>query len=499
MTGHLNTAARSMRCSLVGIVAVLATASPALAKTYEVTRTDDPTPGSCKPDDCSLREAISAANARAGADTVLLQGGKTYSIEIPGASENMNATGDLDVTPGGLTITRSGLGRPTIDGKGLDRVLDIPPVIMPPLASLKVAHLTIRGGDSTATSDTGGGIQSNGRLRVRDTKIVSNRAVNGGGGIYALGDLTATQSVIASNDVLSGSGTYGGAGISARGELNLSKVTVRGNTSNNGGGGVLWSVGFAGSNATLQSVSIVRNSAATSGGGLYLEAISGNRATVTKSTIAGNNAGQHGGGIYSSAETRIFKSTLSGNDAGSNGGGLANVTEGGGLPGALTMEDVTVAGNTAASFGGGIDVYDGATANLRSVTVAYNDADSDGLGPGQGGGIQNGSGSGAVTLNSNLIALNQGVIGPDCAGFTYSSGGHNLLGTTADCTGFVAPSDLVRPNPKIGQLASNGGPTQTIALRKGSAAISNGGPDCPKTDQRGVKRRNCDIGAFERP
>jgi CSLREA domain-containing protein len=498
VTGYLNTAARFMRCSLASVVAVLAMASPALAKTYEVNRTDDPAPGSCKPDDCSLREAISAANSHAGADTVLLQGGKTYSIQIPGASENTNATGDLDVTPGGLTITRSGLGRPTIDGEGLDRVLHIPPVISAPLASLKIAHLTIRGGDSTATSDTGGGIQANGRLRVRDSKIVSNRAVNGGGGISTLGGLTATQSVIASNEVLSGNGVYGGAGISAGGDLNLSEVTVRGNTSNNSGGGVLWAAGFPGSNVTLQSVSIVGNNAGTSGGGLYLEAISGNRATVTKSTIAGNDAGQHGGGIYTSAATRIFKSTLSGNGAGSNGGGLANVTEGGGLPGALTMENVTVAGNTAASFGGGIDVYDGATATLNNVTVAFNDADSDSLGTGQGGGVQNGSAAEAVTLDNSLVALNSGVSGPDCAGFAFASGGHNLLGTTADCTGFAAQSDLVRPNPKIGPLASNGGPTQTIALQKGSAAISNGGPDCPKTDQRGVKRHSCDIGAYER-
>ncbi|MEJ7875757.1 MAG: choice-of-anchor Q domain-containing protein [Solirubrobacterales bacterium] len=484
--------------ALAALVTLLAMAAPALAKTYEVTRTDDPVPGPCKASDCSLREAISAANAHGGADTVSLRGGKIYSIEIPGANEDANTTGDLDVGPGGLTITRSGRGWATVDGEGLDRVLDIPPVLLPPISSLAIAHLTVRGGDTTATTDAGGGIQSRGELTVLDSKIVSNHAVHGGGGISALGALTVTHSVIASNEVLSGNGVYGGAGIGARGELKLSDVTVRGNTSGNSGGGVLWSAGFGNSNATLQGVSVMGNDAGTSGGGLYLEAVSGNRATIAKSTIAGNDAGQRGGGVYTAAELRIVKSTLNGNDAGTNGGGIANVTEGGGLPGALTMENDTVAGNSAGSFGGGIDVYDGATATLNNVTVVYNDADSDSLGPGQGGGVQNGSAAGAVTLDNSLIALNSGVSGPDCAGFGYASGGYNLVSTTADCTGIGATGDREVGVPRIGVLAANGGPTKTIALRKGSVAINHGGSDCEKTDQRGVKRHNCDIGAYER-
>jgi hypothetical protein len=59
-------------------------------------------------------------------------------------------------------------------------------------------------------------------------------------------------------------------------------------------------------------------------------------------------------------------------------------------------------------------------------------------------------------------------------------------------------------NPKLGPLASNGGPTQTIALLKGSPAIDYIPLAlCPKTDQRGHKRPDnphesaCDIGAFE--
>ncbi|MGZ5331674.1 MAG: choice-of-anchor Q domain-containing protein, partial [Solirubrobacterales bacterium] len=52
-------------------------------------------------------------------------------------------------------------------------------------------------------------------------------------------------------------------------------------------------------------------------------------------------------------------------------------------------------------------------------------------------------------------------------------------------------------DPKLGPLASNGGPTQTHALLKGSPAI-NTGQGCPGFDQRGGPRKACDIGAYER-
>jgi hypothetical protein len=61
-------------------------------------------------------------------------------------------------------------------------------------------------------------------------------------------------------------------------------------------------------------------------------------------------------------------------------------------------------------------------------------------------------------------------------------------------------------NPKLGPLASNGGPTQTLALLKGrpvSDYIRLSSALYSKTDQRGHKRPDnpmesaCDIGAYE--
>jgi hypothetical protein len=62
-------------------------------------------------------------------------------------------------------------------------------------------------------------------------------------------------------------------------------------------------------------------------------------------------------------------------------------------------------------------------------------------------------------------------------------------------------------DPNLGMLASNGGPTQTMALQPASAAIDSAVSPCPTFDQRGVFRPRdgdangfavCDVGAFER-
>src|SRR6185503_5687368 len=68
--------------------------------------------------------------------------------------------------------------------------------------------------------------------------------------------------------------------------------------------------------------------------------------------------------------------------------------------------------------------------------------------------------------------------------------------------------DIVNPNPLLGTLGSNGGPTQTIALLAGSPAIGHGNSAVCATfgpgkvngvDQRGLPRpaSACAIGAYE--
>jgi hypothetical protein len=135
------------------------------------------------------------------------------------------------------------------------------------------------------------------------------------------------------------------------------------------------------------------------------------------------------------------------------------------------------------------------TAN--AVTVVRNSADA------AGGGLTYGTAAPGFEIQNSLVALNSAPFAPDCFADPldpFDSGGHNLIGDDSDCPGFDATGDFVNSNPKLGRLKNNGGPTQTVALKKGSPAINKADKQsAPNKDQRGKKRgKKPDIGAYER-
>src|SRR5438552_4806873 len=107
----------------------------------------------------------------------------------------------------------------------------------------------------------------------------------------------------------------------------------------------------------------------------------------------------------------------------------------------------------------------------------------------------------AVGQPSNSIgASNDADYRPSDTGFTSLD--HNLIGNSGDASGFLA-SDLLDVDPQLGPLQNNGGPTQTMALLAGSAAVNAGdNSSAPAYDQRGagfprIVGGTIDIGAFE--
>jgi CSLREA domain-containing protein len=101
----------------------------ASAATINVTTPDDELNAD---GDCSLREAVEAANgdaavdacaAGAGDDVIELAGAQTYALSLAGAGEDANASGDLDLLSN-ITI-RSAADAAIIDAAGIDRVLDV--------------------------------------------------------------------------------------------------------------------------------------------------------------------------------------------------------------------------------------------------------------------------------------------------------------------------------------------------------------------------------------
>jgi predicted outer membrane repeat protein len=122
----------------------------------------------------------------------------------------------------------------------------------------------------------------------------------------------------------------------------------------------------------------------------------------------------------------------------------------------------------------------------------------------KGGAINNG---GTATMQNSIVA--NSTTGGNCGGDIVSRG-YNL--SSDETCNFSMRGDLNNIDPILGPLRNHGGPTQTMALQNGSAAIDSGNPSgCTdeaghllRIDQRGKPRpdkedtRGCDMGAYER-
>jgi len=169
---------------------------------------------------CSLRAAVMEANALPGVEEIRLAPGATYVLTIAGAGEDLAATGDLDITAG-VVIT----GEATIDGNGLDRVID----------TRHAGGLVELDGPDL----TGGSAVDGAGLRTATNGVVSVLASN----IYANSGGDAVQHN-AGTLYLWSSTVHDNSGIGATadgGTLNLQNTTLSGN----GGAGLAISGGTA--------------------------------------------------------------------------------------------------------------------------------------------------------------------------------------------------------------------------------------------------------------
>ncbi|MCI0553760.1 MAG: CSLREA domain-containing protein [Anaerolineae bacterium] len=440
------------------IISMVLVALPVTAayadSTITVTTTSDEFDGS-GPTPCSLREAIALANnpdpnvlslndcTRAFSadpnDTIVLQSGFTYTLTLPGAGGT--SVGDLDIG----------------DSSGLS------------------GNLTIEASGSTPAIIDASGLALGG---------IPDRVLD----VDAPGDPSLTLiNIIVTNGDTTGQATTAGGGISfdGLGTLTLINSTVSDNVSASDagcGGGI-----FNNSAATvvITDSTISGNSCPTlgsDGGGIFKS--NGGSLTITDSTIANNTTAENGGGMHIGASgattVAITNSTFAGNTAGNRGGGL----QVGGTLAVVTVDFSTFSDNVA---------------NEVSMTTPGLDG---------GGALQVSLGSVTVTRSilANSIVTN-GVPGTakDChkagmgspiASVTDSILENNSVSINNACTGSFTSGD-----PALGALASNGGPTQTMAIPLTSLAF-NTADSCGSvtTDQRGLTRPMvgaCDLGAYE--
>jgi CSLREA domain-containing protein len=485
--------------AIISLIALSLGAGSASARTFRANLLGDPTPNGCTAGNCSLREAVLAANSRSGFDSIVLRPGKVYRLALVGLGEELAATGDLDVTDPLAVSTpkfrRTPSGRrrarpATIDGGGIDRILDLSD-------PLTLRRLVLRNGHAQAPEQIGGAIAAedtdSAALNAFDVRFLDNHADQYGGALalHNGSNFLFVRTVFKGNRGDSDSGVVD---IELPGAAEDHRVTFRRvralNNDSGGQGGVGW-----------MSTAIVRvirsrlafNTADNNGGAIHN---SDARITVLRSTVSANRSGAAGGGIHvGGGTTTILNSTISGNRAMGDGGGVRNAET-------LTVINSTIANNSADGAGGGVaNATDaGVETSLNAVTVARNRANADGSGGDDGGGVYQ-AGASTFSLANSLIALNTigpGGVDPSCSG-TFTSD-HNLFTTNdAGCIRAPGTGDISTGAPRIGPLSKNGGPTKTIPLRRGSPAINEAGATAPNRDQRGVRKfRRRDIGAFER-
>ncbi|HUU63503.1 MAG TPA: right-handed parallel beta-helix repeat-containing protein [Dehalococcoidia bacterium] len=264
---------------------------------------------------------------------------------------------------------------------------------------------------------------------------------------------------------------YGGGLYNNNGKVTITNCTVSENDADDSGG-----IFNLSGNMTITNCTISGNNALNWGGGIFNA--SGNM-TITNCTISGNSAATWGGGILnSSGNMTITNCTVSGNKVDDDGGGIYNTSSGN-----VTLTNCTVSGNTASGDGGGIWNETG-DVTLTNCTISGNTADS-------GGGVIS-----YVSINITCTIV---------YGNTVVNDGSNIYGPYTD---IGSESIVGSPDPLLGPLQNNGGPTETHALMIGSPAIDACVTSCTvNTDQRGLPRPVdgdldgtyfCDVGAYEK-
>ncbi|MFL5895087.1 MAG: choice-of-anchor Q domain-containing protein [Thermoleophilaceae bacterium] len=270
----------------LSVLAFALAAAPAGAATFTVTKTDDTADGGCDAD-CSLREAVIAANANPGADQIALPSG-AYRLAITGGGEDAAATGDLDVNDD-VAITGASARTTSIDARAadgafaVDRVFDVGP--LNDQFDATISHLTIQSGSPrTAGDDFGGGIENWAKLTLDNVALLGNHAKSDGGGVSNDGTLFVANSQLSRN-----SASGDGGGLWTNGSATATNVTATSNHATGAGGGVM----IAGGTAAFTYDTAVANAAAQ-GGDVFNAAttsvgssILGEKATVTTPVCGG--------------------------------------------------------------------------------------------------------------------------------------------------------------------------------------------------------------------
>ena len=346
-------------------------------------------------------------------------------------------------------------------------------------------------GAGTITFSCSGSIVFTGYKQVSGTVVIdggANAITFDGGGASAFFQVYASGALTLKKLNLSKGGLNGAHPVESFGLLTLDQVTA---TLNSVPGSVVYSSGTALIRKSTFSYNNITGAFADYAGAAVRN--EGGEVSISGSTFAHNSTDNtstgSGGAIYNNGGTlHVSGSTFTVNGS-YNGGAIYSNGE-------LHVINSTFQGNTAFSGGGAVYQSSSSNSSLDFNTVAGNSAVF-------GAGVYNG-GAGTMTVGKSIFAGNST---GNCDGANFVSGGYNLANDTG-CGGFFGVTDTSSATLPLGALANNGGPTQTMTLSAGNAAI-NKVPAASCKDSAGTTVRydqrvytrptgsTCDSGAYQ--
>lgn len=265
--------------------------------TFTVTKIADTADGVCDAD-CSLREAVVAANATVDNDIIAF-------ASVFNTPQTITLSGtDIIITNGGtLSINGPGANNLTVRANALSRIFTNNTG-----SNATISNLRVTGGNgaSSVATGRGGGIYNTAATLTLNNLVIDGNTSANGGALSNAG--TATMNVV--NCVISANSATGSGGamqnFSGNNFLNISNSSIYGNTSNSTtvGGGAIQANG----NVSIVNSTFANNRAnAGSGGAIFYN---GTVLNITNSTFVGNTSTQNGGGIHATVTTTNIRNTI---------------------------------------------------------------------------------------------------------------------------------------------------------------------------------------------
>jgi CSLREA domain-containing protein len=251
---------------------------------FTVTKIADTNDSVCDVSDCSLREAVGAANASPGADMII------FSSFFNTPRSIVLSAGELQVNDAaGVSIVGPAASVPLISGNNVTRVF-----LLSDAGSLSITNLQITQGRASF----GAGIFARNftTLTLNNIGLSSNTATTSGGAIYQeSGVLTISNSRISNNTAA----VFGAGIMMTNSNATLTDAIIEFNNSSDTGGGI-----YCGLQSILNMTRIrMNNNSATNVGGA-MQILSTPTVNIVDSTI-NNNSAKEGGGINNNGTLTI--------------------------------------------------------------------------------------------------------------------------------------------------------------------------------------------------